>query len=78
MPRGNPSKQTLRNARWNAKAGYKSKSFALKGDIADRYREACEKVGRSQASVIQELMQEFIDRVEEQEAIKKCEELMKM
>jgi predicted DNA-binding protein len=60
MPKGEPSKQTIRNARWNKKAGYKTKGFSLRGDIADRFAEACEKNGRSQASVIMELMERYI------------------
>ena len=64
MPKGEPLARTVRKDRWNAKAGYKTKSFKLKGDIADRFKEACDKVERSQASVIQELMQEFIDKTE--------------
>lgn len=63
MPRGEPTKTTIRNARWNKKAGYKTKGFNLRGDIADQFAEACEKAGRSQASVIQELMQEFIEKM---------------
>ena len=64
MPKGEPLKRTVSNARWNKKAGYKSKSFSLKGDIADRFATACEAVGRSQASVIQELMEKFIQENE--------------
>lgn len=60
MPKGDPSKQTIRNAKWNKKAGYKTKGFNLRGDIADRFAEACDKAGRSQASVIQELMEKYI------------------
>lgn len=60
MPKGEPSKQTIRNARWNKKAGYKTKGFSLRGDIADRFAETCEKNGRSQASVIMELMERYI------------------
>ena len=63
MPRGEPTKTTIRNARWNKKAGYKTKGFNLRGDIADQFAEACDKAGRSQASVIQELMQEFIEKM---------------
>lgn len=60
MPKGNPTKQTLRNAKWNKKAGYKTKGFNLRGDLADRFAEVCDTLGRSQASVIQELMENFI------------------
>lgn len=61
MPKGEPTKDTLRKARWNKKAGYKTKGFSLRGDIADNFKKACEADGRSQASVIQELMQGYID-----------------
>ncbi len=61
MPKGEPSKRTVRNARWNKKAGYKTKGFCLKGDIADRFAEACEKKGISQAAAIMELMERFIE-----------------
>lgn len=64
MPKGEPSKQTLRNARWNKKAGYKTKGFNLKGDVADRFARACEKAGRSQASVVEELMERYISERE--------------
>ncbi len=62
MPKGEPNKNTVRVERYKKKVGYKTKGFSLRGDIADRFKEACDKAGRSQASVIQELMQEFIDR----------------
>lgn len=65
MPKGNPSKQTIRNARWNKKAGYKTKGFNLKGDIADRFAEACEKAGVSQAAKIMEFMEQFIDEMKD-------------
>lgn len=63
MPKGDPSKRTIRNDRWNKKAGYKTKAFNLRGDIADRFSEACNKSGRSQASVIAEMMEKFIAEV---------------
>lgn len=47
--------------RWNKKAGYVAKSFRMYQTMADDFAAACEKAGRSQASVIQELMQGFID-----------------
>ncbi len=62
MPKGNPNKNTIRVDRYQKKVGYKTKGFKLKGDIAEQFAKACEKSGRSQASVIQELMQEYIER----------------
>lgn len=64
MPKGEPLKRTIRNANWNKKAGYKTKSFSLRGDIHERFAAACEKVGRSQASVVQEFMEGFIREVD--------------
>lgn len=46
--------------RWSKKAGYISKSFKMYRTQADAFAEACEKAGRSQASVIAELMERFI------------------
>lgn len=60
MPKGKPNAQTIATEKYHAKAGYKSKSFKLKGDVADRFIAACEKAGRSQAAVITELMEQFI------------------
>ena len=61
MPKGEPNKHTLRVDRYQKKAGYKVKSFKLKGDIADRFAEACERKGISQAMAITELMEGFIE-----------------
>jgi hypothetical protein len=62
VPKGEPLARTVRNDRWNKKAGYKTKGFSLRGDIADRFAEKCKAEGRSQASVIQELMLEYIEK----------------
>lgn len=62
MPKGTPKARTVRNAKWNQKAGYRTKAFNLKGDTAERFADACAAMGRSQASVIQELMSEFIEK----------------
>lgn len=61
MPKGNPSKQTLASEKYQKKAGYKVKSFKLKGDIAERFADACEKAGVSQSAKISELMEFFIN-----------------
>lgn len=63
MPKGEPNKNTVRVERYQKKAGYKVKSFKLKGDVADRFAEACDKAGVSQASKVAELMEQFISEV---------------
>ncbi len=60
MPTGRPNKNTVRVERYQKKVGYKTKSFKLKGDVAERFADACEKNGESQAAVIARLMEEYI------------------
>lgn len=62
MPIGKPSAQTKANEKWQKKAGYTVKSFKVRDDIVKQFVEACQGSGRSQASVIQELMQDFIKK----------------
>ncbi len=45
---------------WNEKAGYVSKSYKLKQDVVDDFKEACDRAGVSQASQITTMMKEFI------------------
>lgn len=60
MPVGNPNKNTIRVEKYQKKAGYRIKGFKLKGDIADRFADACKEHGESQASVITRLMESYI------------------
>lgn len=60
MPVGNPQKSTLRTKKYQEKVGYISKSYKLKKDVTDRFAEACEKNGESQAAVITRLMEAYI------------------
>lgn len=46
--------------RWQKKAGYVSKSYKLKKELVDSFRDTCEKVGKSQAEALSELMNGFI------------------
>ena len=63
MPKGEPTKQTIATDKYQKKAGYKVKGFKLKGDVADRFADACDKAGVSQAQKITELMEGFINEV---------------
>lgn len=47
--------------KWNAKAGLISKSYKLKKELVDEFKEACDKAGVSQAAQISKMMKEFID-----------------
>ena len=60
MPVGDPVKQTIATQKYQKKIGLISKSYKIKKDVAERFAEACEAAGVSQASKITELMEEFI------------------
>lgn len=60
MPKGSPKPQTIASERYQKKAGYKVKGFKLKGDVAERFEEACKAAGVSQAAQITKMMEEFI------------------
>lgn len=45
--------------RYKKKAGWLSKSYTLKKDIVEAFKEACEKQGVSQASVLSAYMVEY-------------------
>lgn len=64
MPKGSPNRQTVASTKWHKKVGYKTKAFNLRGDVADRFAEACDKAGVSQASKIAELMERFIKEMD--------------
>lgn len=56
-----PKAQTKATDKWQKKVGIISKSFKLKKELTDEFKEACEKVGVSQAAQISKMMREFID-----------------
>ena len=56
-----PKSQTKATDKWQKKVGIISKSFKLKKELTDEFKEACEKAGVSQAAQISKMMREFID-----------------
>jgi len=63
MPKGSPNPQTIASEKYQKKAGYISKSFKLKKELVDSYVVACEKMGITQTAKLRELMQGFIEEV---------------
>lgn len=57
------SKQTLRNQRYQDKAGWVSKSYKLKREVVEAFAEACEKAGVSQAGQLSRMMREYTEQV---------------
>lgn len=66
MPKGNPNPQTIATEKYQKKAGYITKGFKIKKELAEEFSNACEKAGVSQAGKISELMKEFIKQVNNQ------------
>ena len=56
-----PKAQTKATDKWQKKVGIISKSFKLKKELTDEFKEACEKAGVSQAAQISKMTREFID-----------------
>lgn len=57
------SKQTLRNQRYQDKAGGISKSYKLRREVVEAFAEACEKTGVSQAGQLSRMMKEYAEQV---------------
>lgn len=62
MPVGSPKPQTVATKKYEKKAGFLSKSYKLKRELVERFAEACDKAGVSQAAQLTKMMQEFIDQ----------------
>ena len=65
MPKGNPTARTIATEKYQKKAGYKTKGFKLKGDIAERFAAACDRNGEAQSVVISRFMEQYIKEVED-------------
>lgn len=55
-------KKIRRQDKWNAKAGWISKSYKLKRELVEAFADACEKAGVSQAGQLSMMMREFIEK----------------
>lgn len=64
MPIGKPNPQTIASEKYQKKAGYITKGFKIKKDVADRFKKACDNAGVSQAGQITKMMEQFIKEVE--------------
>ena len=63
MPVGKPSRQTIATEKYMKKAGWISKSYKIKREIAEDYAEACEAAGVSQAGQLMNMMKAFTAQV---------------
>lgn len=61
MPIGNPSKQSIATRKYEAKAGWMSKSYKMKRETVEAFAEACNKAGVSQAGQLMKMMNEFME-----------------
>ncbi len=65
MPVGNPKPQTVATRKYEAKAGWISKSYKLKKETVEAFAKACDKAGVSQAGKLTEMMNAFVNEVQE-------------
>ncbi|MBO4394746.1 MAG: chemotaxis protein [Eubacterium sp.] len=56
------SKQSEATRRYEAKAGWISRTYKLKRDVVDEFKATCEAVGVSQASQLMAMMEDFIKK----------------
>lgn len=63
MPIGNPSKQSIAARKYEAKAGWISKSYKMKRETVEAFAEACNKAGASQAGQLMKMMNEFTEEI---------------
>lgn len=63
MPIGNPSKQSIATRKYEAKAGWMSKSYKMKRETVEAFAEACNEAGVSQAGQLMKMMNEFIEEI---------------
>ena len=61
MPVGKPKPQTIATKKYEAKAGFVSKSYKLRKDRGEQFAEACEAAGVSQAAQLTKMMREFVE-----------------
>ena len=64
MPKGNPTAQTKATERYREKVGIITKSFHVKREIAERFKDACDRSGEPQSAVIVRFMEEYIKETE--------------
>lgn len=66
MPIGKPSAQSIATRKYEAKAGWMSKTYKMKRDVVEDFAKACEKSGTSQAGQLMKMMREYIEQVNKQ------------
>ncbi len=58
--------QTRATDKYQKKVGLTVKSFKIKKELADGFKETCDRIGVGQAATISRLMQSFIDQHKEE------------
>nr|DAP28881.1 MAG TPA: hypothetical protein [Caudoviricetes sp.] len=60
MPKGTPNAQTKATEKYQKRVGLINKSYKLKKEVVEEFKETCNELGVSQASALTSLMQQFI------------------
>ena len=65
MPVGSPKPQTVATRKYEAKARWKQKSYKVKKKTVEAFAKACDEAGVSQAGKLTEMMNAFVNEVQE-------------
>jgi hypothetical protein len=60
MPKGKPLSQTVATDKYRASQGIIKKSFNIKREVADEFKEACDRAGISQGKALNDFVEQFI------------------
>lgn len=62
-----PNKQSIATRKYEAKAGWISKTYKLRKQDVEEFKATCERLGISQAGQLAKMMREFIEQNKETE-----------
>jgi hypothetical protein len=60
------TKQSIATRKYEKKAGWVSKTYKLRAEDVNKFKETCERLGVSQAGQLTEMMREFVEQNKEQ------------
>lgn len=66
MPVGNPKPQTIATKKYEAKAGWVSKSYKLRREDVEAFADACSRAGVSAAGQLTKMMRGFAQEMNQE------------
>lgn len=66
MPDNSMGKKVRPQDKWDAKAGVTAKTYKVNKEVAEAFQMACKKAGVAMGTQLTKMMQEFIEKVNNQ------------